>query len=177
MPVAEELTVPRLFDWKHAAVVLAVVMGLAGLSRLHQTDVAWCRQVFLGLLNGKLGVEKQIDWEHFTALGTDVGAEYRALANEQARIVSRVVWVAEAGDTFKALPVKGLNQAFNRFRWRLVSKTEHERVVAAEFIAPKGLLTLKFTISTDSGTRLLRSIELESTPSPHDETPTASPGA
>ena len=61
------------------------VLALAGMlawSTFGQ-DVRFCKRVFAGLVTGDQSVRKMIDWSHFIALDTDVGAVYAQLPKSE----------------------------------------------------------------------------------------------
>lgn len=129
-----------------AAAVLLVMRRGAG-------DVAFCRTVLTGLVNGKPSVVAQrLDWEHLNALGLDVGATYTSLPNDAERKQYRQAFVRSVSSEFKR--VGGTAKGFSR--WRLHGREPGRVVVAADFPA-KGK-TLLMTLPA-SGTKKVQALQ------------------
>lgn len=119
------------------AVVTATAWGL-GLARSHKNPVACGREVFDGLVAGKPAVAKQIAWERFSAVGVDVGASYRQLADKAARRTYERLYVESFAKGFRDFG----GQPGNFVRWRETGEAEAYTVVAADYPAKGKTLLL-----------------------------------
>ena len=89
--------------------------------------VEFSRRVFQGLVEGKPGVDRDIEWQHLKALGVDVGAAYVKLPNDQERLQYRKAFIQQCSEGFRR--VGGKPEAF--VRWRTQGRTNDGRVVVA----------------------------------------------
>ena len=129
-----------------AAVVLVVI------ARIVQSDVAFCREVFRGLVEGKPSVQRRIDWEHLSALNVNVGATYTRLPNDQERADYRRTFIEHFSKGFRQ--VGGTTAGFRH--WRVLARKDQKVVVAADYEAKQKTLLMSVPAS---GTRKLETIQ------------------
>ena len=140
--------------WIMGSVPLAL-LGIAALVfalRAGERDVAFCRRVFTGLAEGRQSVRYQIRWEHLTAMGKDVGAEYAQLPDERARSGYQQAFVAKFADGFRK--AGGRVSAFTN--WRTETGQDGRAVVIVEY--PEKRSTLLFHLAA-GGPRNVESIQ------------------
>jgi len=113
------------------SLILLLLVGGAALmlSRAGRSDAEVCRNILNGLIEGKSSVARRIDWERLTALGKDIGAEYRGLPNDAERARYRQSFVM-------SFP-RGFQQAhgnLSSFRnWRIKAREGNLIVVAVDY--------------------------------------------
>jgi len=134
------------------ALGLLLAAGAAFVLRMGQSDVDWCRGVLNALTKGKTSVSRQIDWEHLTALGVNVGATYRGLPNDQER--------AKYQQTFVQAFAAGFQHTggdVNRFNhWRVLTHQGQQVVVAADYEGKQKVLLMAIPAS---GQKKLESLQ------------------
>lgn len=136
-------------QWVFGAGVVAVLAAAAIVLRPWLTDdAAWCRRVFVGLAQGSQYVYESIDWERLKALDRDIGAEYRALPNEDERMGYRQAFIGR----FAAGLREGKAQHEDFTNWRVVERGAGRVTVAADYSEKQS--TLLFQISELGGRRL-----------------------
>ena len=123
-----------------AVTLIVCVLRLGG-----RGDIAFCREVFTGLANGKTSVRSAIDWEHLNAINVDVGATYQQLPQGEDRSRYQEVFIQNFSAAFQR--AGGRPSAFRR--WRVSAHQGGRTVVAADY--PAKQKTLLFTVSTASG--------------------------
>ena len=137
---------------RYGALILAAVGVVAVAMRLMQGEAGFCREVFRNLVNDRQSVQGQIDWEHLTAVGVDVGKMYAQLPNDQARAQYRKAFV----DNF-AMGFRRAEGSLDAFRnWRVQERGGERIVVAVDYAAKHK--TLLFTIPA-SGQRKVEAIQ------------------
>lgn len=110
---------------------------------------ALCRQIFLGMVEGKQPVGKFIDWNKLNAFGIDVSAIYPRLPDEKEKEDYRKEFFKNLSLGFKQSG--GNPRAF--VNWR-VYKVEGEKTVVAADYSAKGK-TVLFTLSGDGQKKLI----------------------
>jgi len=133
---------------------LAIVVGLQLFIQKNQDkDVIFCRNLYAQLVKGLPVAANSIDWEHFQALGYDVGAEYNLIAKPKEKF------------EYRASFIKGFSLGFNYFKarlsaftnWRIYHKSGDKVIVACDY--PRYNQTLLFTISKAGPKRKLIAID------------------
>jgi hypothetical protein len=82
--------------------VIALAIFLIFSFMIRKNDVAFCRDVFNGLVKGRLlAVEKNIDWGTLKAMGVDVGQAYKKLPDAKEKKDYRKSFVANLSKGFK----------------------------------------------------------------------------
>lgn len=118
-------------DWKYAAVMGAVVLGVTGAIRMRTNHVDFCRESFRRLADGKVSVEHRIDWPNLTALDVNVGQTYGRLANEREQSGYRRAFIEQFASGFQ----KSGTSPSDFMNWRVHERRPGEVVVAADYTA------------------------------------------
>ena len=136
----------------YVALILGAIAVVMVIARLMQGEAGFCRDVFRNLVNGSQSAQRQIDWEHLTAIGVDVGKTYTGLPDDQARAQYRKAFV----DNF-AIVFRRLEGNLDSFRnWRIHERDGDRVVVAVDYEAKHK--TLLFTVPA-SGQRKVETIQ------------------
>lgn len=113
------------------------------------SDIDFCRTTFSGLMKGDYSVAKNIDWENFKALGTEVGKTYTGLPNDKERAKYRDAFIKSSAKGFQY--AKG---SINNFiNWRVYSQDGEEKVIACDY--PLHNKVLLFTLSKFGGRKII----------------------
>ena len=123
------------------AVLLAVAGVVCVFQPFNRDEVGFCRRVFGALTTGSRYIQESIDWEHFQALGADVGAEYQRLPNDEERAKFQESFIVKCAQGFRQ--EKGRLDDF--VNWRLQQRGPMA-LVAADY--PSKQKTLLFQVST-----------------------------
>lgn len=139
-----------------AGLAVGAAAGAKGRAASHpkQTDVEFARSAFTLLANGDLAVQRFIDWEHFSSVGTNVGAQYNAMPNEVAKAGFRRGFVSSFSKSFRGRGAR----AESLTHWRVKSHDATKTVVAADSPKPA---TLLMTVSKPNGQQKLRALEID----------------
>ena len=108
-----------------------------------------CRQIFMGMVEGRQSVEKFIDWNQLNAFGIDVSAIYPMLPNEKEKADYRREFFSNLSMGFKQLG--GRPQAF--INWRIFKIEGSKTIVAADYAGENK--TVLFTLSKDPDKKLI----------------------
>lgn len=112
----------------YGGVVLAVVLGVAALMQLRNTEVNFCRKVFDGLIQGNLAIESRIDWDELKAMGVDIGSTYRGYEKELDRAQYRQAFIGSFGRGFR-----GEGGKLSTYRnWRIAERNDETVTVAVD---------------------------------------------
>lgn len=129
--------------YKYAAVLLGILVLFSAFGLAKDKDIEFSRNVFSGLIAGKLSIRQSIDWPKFKALGMDIGAGYKDLTNDKDKSDYENFFIRSFSFNFKKTGAK-----FRSFtNWRIYSRDTQGVVVAADYPARKQ--TLLFTIARD----------------------------
>lgn len=128
-------------DWKYAAVMGAVVLGVISVLRAGKQEVQVCREILGGLAAGKASVERRIDWTNLQAVDVNVGQTYTGLKDDQDRARYRRLFIENFASGFSR---SGTDvRAFRN--WRVHERGQGQVVVAVEH--PTTGKTLLLTLS------------------------------
>ena len=130
---------------------IAVVIGVS-FWLFRDQDIAFASRVFSGLVNGDKYVRDAIDWASFEAVGTDIGKNYSALPNDQAKLTYSKAFIANFSIGFNSYGLTSSSFA----NWRIYGRDKTGVTVAVDGPQSK---TLLFTISNKGGKRKLVSIQ------------------
>ena len=136
----------------YAALILGAIAVVMVIARLSQGEAGFCREVFRNLVDDRQSAQGQIDWEHLTAVGVDVGKTYTGLPNDQARAQYRKAFVDNFAMGFRR--AEGNLSAFRN--WRIQARDGDRIVVAADYETKHK--TLLFSIPA-SGQRKVEAIQ------------------
>ncbi|HVF55564.1 MAG TPA: hypothetical protein VM934_05390 [Pyrinomonadaceae bacterium] len=114
-------------------------------------DVEFAREAFERLAGGDASAEEMVDWENLTALGMDVGAQYK-LAPEARRGAFRKEFLAGFSSSFK----KSGGSASTARNWRVESSGGDKTVVATD--SPTGVVLL-ITVTHAGGRQKVSALE------------------
>ena len=117
-----------------------------------RSEVAVCRETLRGLIDGSQTVGRSINWEQLQAMGVDVGATYRRLANEREQAAYRRAFIAQCAQGFRR--ARGSADSFRR--WRLLTREPGRIIVAADYEAKHKTILVALS---DSGTKKVESIQ------------------
>ncbi|MBV9470731.1 MAG: hypothetical protein JOZ57_15940 [Abitibacteriaceae bacterium] len=117
-----------------------------------KTDVDFAKDAFTRLANGDTAAENLIDWETFTSLGVNVGAQYNALPNEAAKGGFRTGFITSFSKSFQATGAR----AESLTNWRIQSQEAAKTVVAAD--TPKNAVLL-LTVAKRDGQQKITALE------------------
>lgn len=139
----------NLTVFEYAALFVIIIVLIAGFLQLKNQEINFCRNVFKGLVAGRVEVQKFIDWEHLKALDADVGANYTRLPDEKEK------------SNYKKAFIKNFSLGFQRAggklwafkHWRLYNKTNEVFSVAVDY--PKYNKTLLFIFSQGRNKKLI----------------------
>lgn len=131
---------------EYSMVTILAVAVVALLAR--KGDAQVCREIFQDLVDGRPRVERRIDWEHFQAMGIDVGATYLGLRDDTQRAGYRKAFLENFQKGFR----KGHGNAQPFTHWRMHTRDAGSVIVAAD--APVKGKTLLFRLATDRAKRL-----------------------
>ncbi|MCX5704004.1 MAG: hypothetical protein NT066_05915 [Candidatus Omnitrophica bacterium] len=136
------------------ALVLAilVIAGSLFLGITRDPDIRFARRVFTGLVNGNQVTQSAIDWPRFSAVGSDVGADYAKFITESQRAYFRQAFIINFSLSFKN--AGGDLKLFTN--WRIYAKDNTKAIVAVSTVGNK---TLLFTIAKKYDKRKLVSIQ------------------
>ena len=107
--------------------ILAVLAWLL-IGRVWKSDVAFCREVFEGLVNGNPSVASHIDWAHLQATGVNVGATYASLPASQDQWRYERTFIQKFAEGFRQ--AGGQLAAFRH--WRVHAREDDRVVIAAD---------------------------------------------
>lgn len=116
---------------------LLVLAGALVVVRVSRSDVDLCREVLVGLTEGRPAVRHRIDWERFNALDVNVGATYSQLANDVERSRYRQAFLENFAKGFHH--VGGDVRGF--VNWRVQERRPDQIVIAADY-TPKHTMLL-----------------------------------
>ncbi len=133
----------------YAATLIGITVAIILVMKWMTGDVDFCRGVFRGLINGSVSVQREIDWAHLQAVGSDVGQAYRQFRLDSDRINYRANFIRAFAQGFQR--TGGTLQAFTN--WRVVDRQPDVVTIAADYRA-KGK-TLLFKIPASGRKRLL----------------------
>ena len=143
----------RLSLLNYSITGLVIVLILLMFFKLTQdSDIAFTRRVLAELVNGRQSAEQAIDWPHFLALGSDIGADYSRFLIEPQRQYYRKAFIINFSMTFKN--VGGQLNSFTN--WRIYNRDNTKTVISCLALNNKALL---FTLSKKNGKRKLASIQ------------------
>lgn len=111
-------------------------------------EIDFCRDVLTDLLHGDSSVVPRIDWEHFDALGVNVGRNYARLPDDQERAKYQKAFLSATALGFQVSRLTA--DAF--INWRVHDRREGAVTVAADF--PYRQRTLLFVLSATGQRRL-----------------------
>jgi hypothetical protein len=122
----EKKEIPILEYTVLAAVAIAFLLFIF---QMKTGDINLARSVFKGLVSGRVGVEKLIDWENLQGLTIDVGKTYARFPTKRE------------ADGYKISFIKNFSIGFSRaggdyksfVNWRIYSKDSSQTVVAADY--------------------------------------------
>ncbi len=135
-------------------VALTIVVGLQlFIQKAQDKDVIFCRNFYAQLVKGLPAAANSIDWEHFQALGYDVGAEYNLIAKPTEKFEYRTSFIK--GFSLGVTYFKGRLSAFTN--WRIYDKSDTKVVVACDY--PRYNQTVLFTFSKAAAKRKLIAID------------------
>ena len=133
----------------YAAGVVAIALLIMLVLKSTSQEVDFCRRIFKGFVKGNVTIEKQIDWEHLQAVGTDVGKEYRLFRLEKDRVDYKNNFILAFAQAFRLS-----GGSFNSFvKWRVIDRKPEVITVAADY--PLKDKTLLFDISASGKERKL----------------------
>ena len=115
-------------------------------------DVTFARKTFESLARGDSGVVSKIDWPVFTTQGTNMGANYTALASEVEKQQFTIGFVTQFATAFRESG--GNLESF--INWRVMVSDALKTEVAAD--SPNGVLTV--TVSERDGVERVSSINV-----------------
>lgn len=124
---------------EYAVLIAVIITALVFFLRVKTDDIDLCRAVFSGLVKGRYGVQKYIDWENLKAVGVNVGATYIKFTTEKERLNYKKAFIKNFSFGFKK--VGGKLKAFTN--WRIYNRDSEKTIVAADY---RGKIIL-FTIS------------------------------
>lgn len=132
-------------SWEYALLVLVIAAALALVVKIKNTDIDFCRSVFNGLAQGKVSVERFIDWQNLKALDKDIGADYRGLPDENQRLAYRRAFIRSFAMGFR----QGGARPGNFTHWRPYSRDSNKIIVAADHLGRDRTVikTILFTVS------------------------------
>lgn len=137
---------------EYVALFVIIIVLIAGFFQLKNQEINFCRNIFKGLMGGRVGVQKFIDWEHLKALDTDVGADYTRLPDDKERLNYKKAFIM--------LFARGFHQGGGNLRsftnWRIYNKDNSSVTVAADYL--KHNKTILFTLAK-SGKKKLVSLQ------------------
>lgn len=110
--------------------VIALAIFLIFSFMVRKSDLAFCRDVFKGLTQGRLSaVEKYIDWGALKAMGVDVGDTYKKLPDAKEKTEYRKSFVVNLS--------KGFKNAGGNFidftNWRVYKRDSLKTIIAADY--------------------------------------------
>ncbi|MCM8789933.1 MAG: hypothetical protein NC916_02810 [Candidatus Omnitrophica bacterium] len=139
-------------DRKFFGVVFAIVIiGLSFIIFFTGSEInaaGLSQKIFIGMVTGREGVGKYIDWYELKAFGTDVAAAYSNLPDEKERADYRREFFKNLASGFRYSG--GRAQDF--INWRIYKKEGEKTIVAADY-SGKGR-TVLFTLSGDTKKKL-----------------------
>jgi len=138
---------------KMLVLILGIISALliSGCSQL-ETDVQLTRRIFNGLCSGRQNVQGQIDWEHLTAMGVDVGKTYSGIILEKERADYRKAFFFNISFSFRASG--GKLSGFSN--WRVKTREGDNAIVATDTPSNKVLL---LTLTSEAGKRKLTAMK------------------
>ena len=133
---------------QYGVLALAFVAALGFVSQLHNREVKFCRSVLSGLIDGDPSVLPLVNWEHFNAVGLNIGDTYTHLADEHERVQYEESFVAHFSEAFhkEGRTVKDFTN------WRKLGERGNQVAVAADY--PAKNKTLLFLIPADGPKKL-----------------------
>lgn len=123
-----------------SAVVLAVV-------RMRQGDAQFAQRTLNGLIQGRVSVQRALDWEHLAALDMDVGQTYRGLP-EGERTPYRRSFITGFAQGFQN---SGANTT-SFTHWRIHERGAQTVIIAADYPAKQKIMLM--TLSTTGPKRV-----------------------
>lgn len=115
-------------------------------------DASFARRTFESLARGDSAVASKIDWPVFTTQGTNMGANYTALASEVEKQQFTTGFITQFATSFRESG--GNIESFSN--WRVMSNDALKTEVAAD--SPNGVLTV--TVSERDGIERVSSINV-----------------
>ena len=115
-------------------------------------DATFARKTFESLARGDSAVVSKIDWPVFTTQGTNMGANYTALASEVEKQQFTIGFVTQFATAFRESG--GNLESF--INWRVMASDALKTEVAAD--SPNGVLTV--TVSERDGVERVSSINV-----------------
>jgi len=135
------------------AIVVALQLFIQG--KAEDKDVKFCRNLFIQLVKGSADVAGFIDWEHFRALESDIGAEYIKLTDSKDKADYRNAFVKAFAVGFNYF-----NGRANIFtNWRVYSRNDERIIIACEHA--RYHKTFLFTFSKSGQKKKLISLEMK----------------
>ena len=125
----------------HIAIVAAAVPLLLGSCRKSAeiADLNFAKSTFESLARGDTDAASKIDWETFTSMGVNVGAQYVKIPSETEKQDFRKAFVTQFSSSFR--DSGGSVDSF--VNWRVIYHDENRTDVAAD--SPKGTLNIAVT--------------------------------
>lgn len=120
-------------------IFLFLVIFLTGCMR--ESEVSFCRNTFMGILKGDLGVQKRIGWENFQALGINVGETYNSLADFKERLEYRQAFIKNMRLGFRR--AGGNYHSF--VNWRIYARDSQKVIVASDYTRVNKTIYLTIT--------------------------------
>jgi len=128
-----------ILEYTVLAAVIAV--SLLFIFQVKTRDVNFARSVFSGLVNGRGGIEKYIDWEHLQGVGIDAGATYSKITKQIERSGYKMAFIKNFSIGF-ARSGGDLKSFVN---WRIYSKAGAQTIVAVDYRGRNKTLLLTLT--------------------------------
>ena len=122
----EKKEIPILEYTVLAAVVIAVFLFIY---QIKTRDVNLARSVFGGLVGGRYGVERNIDWENLRGLDINTGVVYSKFSTEIEKVGYKRAFIQSFSAGFKYS--QGDLKSF--VNWRVYSKDSDKIIVAADY--------------------------------------------
>jgi len=136
--IKEKKDVPILEYTVLAAVVIA---SLLFIFQLKTREINFSRSVFSGLVNGRLGIEKHIDWESLQGVGVNAGATYSKFTKETERSGYKRAFIQNFSIGFR----RSGGDLKSFVNWRIYSKENAQTIVATDYRGRNKTLLLTFT--------------------------------
>jgi len=122
----EKKEIPILEYTVLAAVVIAALLFIY---QIKTRDINLARSVFRGLVNGRYGVEKNIDWENLRGLDINAGAAYSKFSTGLEKAGYKRAFIQSFSSGFRRS--EGNFKSF--VNWRIYSKDSDKIIVAADY--------------------------------------------
>lgn len=135
------------------AIILALVVFLFFPSLIPRSNTQLAKYIFRLMMRADNSVVNLIDWEHFTALGADVGADYMRQPDEESRRAYSQAMVR----SFSVAAISGGSRETDLGNWREYATSDAgNSVIAADY--PRVNQVVLFEIARVDGRRKLVSM-------------------